>query len=42
MDLVEAETVKSQADRDRLVAVFDYHLALTALESAVGRPLRSR
>jgi len=42
VDLVEAETVKSQADRDRLVAVFDYHRALTALEAAVGRSLRTR
>lgn len=39
VDLVEAETVKAQADLDRLVAVYDYHRALAQLEGAVGRPL---
>lgn len=42
VELVDAETVKSQADRDRLVAVFDYHVALTNLEAATGRSLRTR
>lgn len=41
LDLVEAETVKAQADRDLLNAVYAYHDALTALEAVVGRPLRS-
>lgn len=39
VDLVEAETVKAQADLDRLVAVYEYHRALAQLEGAVGRPL---
>jgi len=41
LDLVEAETVKVQADRDLLNAVYGYHDALTALEAVVGRSLRT-
>jgi len=41
-DLVEAETVKAQADRDLVAAVFAYHEALSRLETFVGRPLRIR
>ena len=42
VDLVEAETVLAQAERDRVAAVYAYHDAITSLEAAVGRPLRSR
>lgn len=41
LDLVEAETVKIQADRDLLNAIFAYHEALTVLEAVVGSPLRN-
>lgn len=41
LDLVEAETVKAQADRDLLNAIYAYHDALTALEAVVGRSLRT-
>lgn len=41
LDLVEAETVKVQADRDLLNAFYAYHDALTALEAVVGTPLRT-
>lgn len=40
LDLVEAETVKVQADRDLLNAIYAYHDALTALEAVVGTSLR--
>lgn len=40
-ELVEAETVKAQADRERLSALFSYHDALANLEAVVGRPLRN-
>ena len=42
VDLVEAETVKAQADRDLLNAVYAYHDALTNLEAVVGESLRNR
>lgn len=42
VDLVEAETVKAQADRDLVSAVYAYHDAVTNLEAAIGRPLRNR
>lgn len=42
VDLVEAETVKAQADRDLIAAVYAYHDAVTNLEAAIGRPLRNR
>lgn len=42
VDLVEAETVKAQADRARLNAIYTYHDAITNLEAVVGSPLRTR
>lgn len=42
LDLMEAETVKIQADRDRLNAIYAYHDALTNLEAVVGQSLRNR
>jgi outer membrane protein len=42
VDLVEAETVKAQADRDLLNAMYAYHDALTNLEAVVGESLRDR
>ncbi|MCA9737252.1 MAG: TolC family protein [Gemmatimonadota bacterium] len=42
IDLVEAETVKAQADRALIDAVFTYHENLASLESLVGTSLRSR
>ena len=41
IDLVEAETVKATADRDRLFAIYSYHDALADLEAVVGLPLRN-
>lgn len=41
IDLVEAETVKAQADRDRLFSIFTYHDAIADLEALVGTPLRN-
>jgi outer membrane protein len=40
IDLVDAETVKAQADRQRLAAIYAYHDAITSLEAVVGAPLR--
>lgn len=40
VELQEAETLKARADRDYLVALYTFHENLTALEAAVGRPLR--
>jgi outer membrane protein len=40
LDLVEAETVKVQADRDLLNAIYGFHDALTALDAVVGGTLR--
>ncbi len=42
IDLVEAETVKAQADLDLLTAIYAYHDALTNLEAVVGEMLRNR
>jgi len=42
LELVEAETVKAQADRDRIAAIFAYHDALSSLEALVGTSLRTR
>ena len=39
--LVEAETVKATADRDRLFAIYTYHDAIADLETVVGIPLRN-
>jgi len=41
LELVEAETVKAGADRDRIAAIFAYHDALASLESVVGTSLRA-
>lgn len=41
LDLVEAETVKVQADRDLLTAIYAFHDALTALDALVGGGLRT-
>ena len=41
IDLVEAETLKAQADRERIVAIFTYHDAIADLEAVVGTPLRN-
>jgi outer membrane protein len=40
LELREAETVKARADRAYLNAVYEFQLALSGLENAVGRPLR--
>jgi outer membrane protein len=40
IDLVDAETVKTQADRQRIAAIYAYHDAITSLEAVVGAPLR--
>ena len=42
VELVDAETVKAEADRDLVAAVYAYHDAVTSLEAALGRPLRAR
>jgi len=41
LELVEAETVKAQADRDQIAAIFAYHDALASLEALVGTSLRT-
>jgi outer membrane protein len=40
LELVEAETVTAQADRDRIAAIFAYHDALANMEALVGTSLR--
>lgn len=40
VELVEAETVKAQADRELIAAVFSYHDNLARLEAVVGTSLR--
>ena len=40
VELTEAETLKSQADRAHLAAIYTFHEALADLEAAVGQPLR--
>ncbi len=40
LDVTTSRGTFEQAQIDRLNAVYDYHRAFTALESAVGRPLR--
>ncbi len=42
LELVEAETVKARADRERIAAIFAYHDALASLEVLVGATLRTR
>ena len=41
IDLVEAETVKARADRERVLSIFTYHDAIADLEAVVGTPLRN-
>ncbi len=40
VDLTTARATYAQAENDRITALYDYHKAVAALESAVGRPLR--
>ena len=40
VDLTESRTAYERAESERINAIFDYHKAFAALESAVGRPLR--
>lgn len=40
VELIEAETVKAQADRELIAAVFSYHDNLARLEAVVGTSLR--
>jgi outer membrane protein len=40
VELMDAQTVLSQAESDRIVAVFAYHDAITELEALVGASLR--
>ena len=41
VELVDAQTVLAQADRDRIAAVFAYHDLVTDLEALVGTSLRN-
>jgi len=41
VELVNAQTVLAQADRDRTAAIFAYHDAVAALEALVGTSLRN-
>jgi outer membrane protein len=40
VDLTEARATYERAESDRITAIYDYHKAFAALESAVGHPLR--
>ena len=40
VDLTTSRAAYAQAETDRINAVYDFHKAFAALESAVGRPLR--
>jgi outer membrane protein len=40
VDLTEARATYERSENDRITAVYDYHKAFAALESAVGHPLR--
>lgn len=40
VDLVESRAAYERAESDRINAIYDYHKAFAALESAVGHPLR--
>lgn len=40
VDVTDARGAYERAESDRINAIFDYHKAFAALESAVGRPLR--
>ena len=41
LELLEAETVKARADRERIAAIYAYHEALASLEVLVGTTLRT-
>ena len=41
VELVDAQTVLAQADRDNVIAVFFYHDTVTSLEALVGSSLRN-
>lgn len=41
VELMDAQTVKAQADRDLTAAIFAYHDTVTNLEALVGSPLRN-
>ncbi len=41
VELMDAQTVLAQADRDRTAAIFAYHDAVSTLEALVGTPLRN-
>jgi outer membrane protein TolC len=40
LEVTDAQTAVARAEGDYVNAVYDYHRAITALEAAVGRPLR--
>ncbi|MGI9141150.1 MAG: TolC family protein [Gemmatimonadaceae bacterium] len=40
IDLTESRDAFERAESERITAIYDYHKAFAALESAVGRPLR--
>jgi len=40
VELMDAETLRAQAEADRVVAVYVYHDAVTRLEALLGTPLR--
>lgn len=40
IELQDAETIKARADRASLIALYSFHEAIAALETAVGRNLR--
>ncbi len=40
VDVTDARAAYERAESDRINAIFDYHKAFAALESAVGRPFR--
>jgi outer membrane protein len=40
LDVIQARAAYERVESDRITAVYDYHKAFAALESAVGRPLR--
>ena len=40
VDLTTSRATYAQAESDRITALYDYHKAFAALESAVGRPLQ--
>ena len=40
LEVSDAQNTVARAEGDYVNAVYDYHKAITALEAAVGRPLR--